>query len=166
MSFDWIRQKIIFVNGFKNPIYKKKSSLPPGILTITTLIFLHYVFSIIPCYYITENIFLAIFLLPALIKIVTNYPVSMQSKKNVHTTYIILPAGFWVILSLFPSHKNATTSYPWRLLNNYQIYQQHMNKYLTKIISISAAVITSLLISGRELFRRGQIFVRLVLIVA
>jgi hypothetical protein len=123
MSVGWIKQKIIFV-GTKNPIDSKKSILQPGmaIINICTLIAVFYcISSALLFYHVVENIFLAVICLPALLSLVTNNLILIQTKKIIRKTYIVLKMDLSVALSLFAIVGWSNIAYQRQLLNNRQI---------------------------------------------
>jgi PAS domain S-box-containing protein len=116
MSVNRIKQKISFVNSTKNPVDNKKSILQPGIVIVnayTLIAVLYCGSSAILFYYVVENIFLAIIHLLALLSIVTNYLILIQTKKFNRATNIILTTGTIVVISLFATGGWANTGYLW-----------------------------------------------------
>ena len=112
----------------KETTEKKKSILQPRIVIInacTLIAILYCASSAILCYYVVENIFLAIIHLLALLSVVMNYLILIQTKKFNRATNIILTTGTSVVLSLFATGRWANTAYLWQLLNNCQTFSSH-----------------------------------------
>ena len=79
-----MKQKINFVGGERNPFGEKKNILRPGkaIVNAYTLIAAFYcALSAILFYYVVENPFLAVIHLLALISLIANHLVLIQTKK-------------------------------------------------------------------------------------
>ena len=116
MSFNRIKQKISFVDSTQNPFDEKKNIHEPRIVIInayTLIAILYYASSAVLFYYVVENIFLAIVHLMALLIIVINYLILIQTKNFNRATNIILTIGTIVVVSLFATGGWANTGYLW-----------------------------------------------------
>ena len=116
MSANRIKPKISFVNSTKKPIDQKKSVLQPGIVIVnayTLIAALYCASSAVLFYYVVENIYLAIIHLLALLSVVTNYLILIQTKKFTRATNIILTTGTCVVISLFATGGWGSTGYLW-----------------------------------------------------
>ena len=116
MSINWVKQKISFVDSTQNPFVKKKSILEPRIVIVNAYTLIAVVYcasSAILFYYVVENIFLAIVHLLALLGIVTNYLILIQTKNFNRATNIILTIGTIVVVSLFGTGGWANTGFLW-----------------------------------------------------
>lgn len=108
--------EISFVDSAKNPINEKKSILQARIAIVNaySLIAILYCASFaILFYYVVENTFLAIVHLLALLSVVTNYLILVQTKNFNRATNIILTTGTIVVISLFATGGWANTGYLW-----------------------------------------------------
>ena len=126
MSVGWIKQKIIFVRP-KNPVNKEENIPQPGMVinNIYKLIAVSYcTSSAILFYYVVENIFFAVIWLPALLGLVTNNLILIQTKKIIRKPYIVLKMDLSLALSLFAMVGWANIAYQWQLLNNRQNHHQ------------------------------------------
>ena len=133
MSLNRIKQKISFVNSTEDPfVDEKKSTLQPGIAiagAYTLIAVLYCASSAILFYYVVENIYLAIIHLLALLSVVTNYLILIQTKNFTGATNINLTTGTLVVLSLFATGGWANKAYLWKfdieVLNNCQILSSY-----------------------------------------
>ena len=99
-----------------NPVAPKKTVLQPGraIVNAYTLIAVLYcAFSAFLFYIVVQHIFLAIIHLLAMLVILTNYFILIQTKNFNRATTIILTTGTVVVVSLFATGGWANTGYLW-----------------------------------------------------
>ena len=116
MSFSQAKQKIGFVNDTKNPIDNRKNIRQSRILIVNAYTFIAALYcgsSAILFYYVVQNIFLAIIHLLALVIVLVNYIILIQTERNDRATNIILATGTSVVLSLFATGGWANTGYLW-----------------------------------------------------
>lgn len=115
MSFSDVKH-IGFVDDPKNSIDKKKNIGQSRILIVnayTLIAALYCGSSAILFYYVVRNNFLAIIHLLALLIVLLNYIILIQTKRNDRATNIILATGTLVVLSLFATGGWANTGYLW-----------------------------------------------------
>ena len=116
MSFSQVKQKIGFVNDTKNSIDNRKNIRQSRILIVNAYTFIAALYcgsSAVLFYYVVQNIFLAIIHLLALIIVLVNYIILIQTERNERATNIILATGTLVVLSLFATGGWANTGYLW-----------------------------------------------------
>ncbi|MEO6220740.1 MAG: hypothetical protein ABIO81_09960, partial [Ginsengibacter sp.] len=116
MSASGSKLKINFTDGESNPFGENKNILQPAktIVNAYTLIAVFYcAFSTILFYFFVENAFLAIVHLLALLTIVTNYYILLQTKNFNRATNTILATGTTVVISLFATGGWANTGFLW-----------------------------------------------------
>ena len=132
MSVNRIKQKISFVNITKNSVDQKKSILQPGIVIANAnalIAVLHCASPAILFYYVVVEGILVMIHLPALLSVVANYLMLIQTKKFNRVTNIILTTGRTGVISLFATCGWANKAYLWkfdiRLLNNCKIISSY-----------------------------------------
>ena len=116
MFFSQDKQKIGFVNDTANSIDNRKNIRQSRILIVNAYTFIAALYcgsSAILFYYVVQNIFLAIIHLLALIIVLVNYIILIQTERNDRATNIILATGTLVVLSLFATGGWANTGYLW-----------------------------------------------------
>ena len=115
MSVNRIKSKIGLTDA-AGLLQQKKTVLQPGraIVNAYTLIATLYCgFSGIVFFYIVQHIFLAVIHLLALLVIIANYLILIQTKNFKRATAIILTTGTVVVVSLFATGGWENTGYLW-----------------------------------------------------